>query len=102
MDKVFNFSSLLGLTYALLGIAYFVFMIVFLSQFRNRITEWALPLYLIQLVLIPLVLTFVGALLFFLNSPIHEDLQVVQFLTLLIIIFLLGKDVLVNLVDSNR
>jgi hypothetical protein len=96
MNIGINISSLFGLIYFLTGIAYFIFLIVFLSANSRRMADWLLPVFIMQIFFIPLLLIISGGILFFQGWRLDPVLQFGQFLSFIVIILLLIKDILVS------
>ena len=97
-----NVSSLIGIVYLLFAIVYFILMLVWLSQRGNRLTGLGLALYIIQVIFTPLVMLLCGVILIFQGWRLDPILLVLQFLLLLLIVYLSIKDIVINVVYRNR
>jgi small-conductance mechanosensitive channel len=97
-----NIASLLGSIHVLLGIIYLVLMVFFLVKRATRLTNWALSLYLIQAIFIPILMFLSGLILIFQGWRLDPILQFGQFLSFLIIIYFGIKDIVINAVYRNR
>ena len=98
----FDLTILLGLTYLLLAIVYFILILVALVQRRARLTGWVLLTYIIQAIFIPVLLLICGLILIFQGWRLDPVLQLEQFLLAVIIFYLIIKDVLINSRGRNN
>jgi hypothetical protein len=57
-----NIASLLGTIHVLLGVIYLILMVFFLIQRTTRLTNWALSLYIIQAIFIPVLMFLSGVI----------------------------------------
>ena len=97
-----NVASLLGIIYVLLGATYLILMVFFLVKRATRLTNWALSLYIIQAIFIPVSMFLSGVILIFQGWRLDPILQFGQFLSFLIIIYFCIKDIVINAVYRNR
>ncbi len=97
-----NIASLLGIIHVLLGAIYLILMVFFLVQRATRLTNWALLLYIIQTIFIPVLMFLCGFILIFQGWRLDPILQFGQFLSFLIIIYFAIKDIVINAVYRNR
>ncbi|MBW4571772.1 MAG: Ycf66 family protein [Tolypothrix carrinoi HA7290-LM1] len=97
-----NIGLNLGIIYVLLGAAYLILMVFFLVQRATRLTNWALSLYIIQAIFIPVLMLLCGLILIFQGWRLDPVLQFGQFLSFLIIIYFSIKDIVINAVYRNR
>lgn len=96
-----NVASLLGIIYVLLGAAYLILMVCFLVK-TTRLTNWALSLYIIQGIFIPVLMFLSGVILIFQGWRLDPILQFGQVILFLLIIYLTIKDIVINAVYRNR
>jgi Ycf66 protein N-terminus len=97
-----NIASLLGVIHVLLGAIYLILMIFFLVQRATRLTNYALSLYIIQAIFIPVLMFLSGVIFIFQGWRLDPILQFGQFLSFLIIIYFAIKDIVINAVYRNR
>ena len=97
-----NLASLIGITYVLLAIVYFILTVAWLARRGNRLTGWALALYIIQVVFTPIIMLLCGIILFFQGWRLDPILQFEQFLLLLLIVYFTIKDIVINAVYRNK
>jgi hypothetical protein len=97
-----NLAGLIGIIYFLLAIIYFILTVAWLSQRGTRLTSWALALYIIQVIFIPIIMLMCGVILFFQGWRLDPILQFGQLLSLLLIIYFTIKDIVINAVYRNR
>lgn len=97
-----NTSQYLGLLYIIFGISYLIFMICWLVKRSKTLNNWSLNLYHLQLIFGPIILGGYGLIMIFHGWRLHLPLQFSQFLLLLLITYLIVKDIVINKIYENR
>ncbi|MHC5599327.1 MAG: Ycf66 family protein [Nostoc sp.] len=97
-----NLAGLIGIIYLLWAIIYLILTVAWLAQRGTRLRGWALALYIIQLIFVPIIMLLSGAILFFQGWRLDPVLQFEQFLSLLLILYLSIKDIVINAVYRER
>lgn len=94
--------TFIGLAYILLSIVYFFFMIAWLVPRFNRLNPSAITMYILQIIFIPIPILISGSILVFQGWRLDPILQFANFLLFLVLIYLLIKDVTINVISRNR
>ena len=97
-----NSASILGIIYLLLAVGYLIFMVFWLVKRGTRLTSWALALYIIQSIVVPILILLCGLILIFQGWRLDPILQFGQLLSFLLIIYLILKDIVINSVYRDR
>ncbi|MGD1911084.1 MAG: hypothetical protein ACFB2X_09580 [Rivularia sp. (in: cyanobacteria)] len=97
-----NIASLLGLLQIIFGLFYLIFVIFQLIRMGNRLSSSVKTFYIIQLFVLPAFLVLSGFILLFQGWRLDPVLQFQQFLLFLLVIFLILKDIVINITNTNR
>jgi hypothetical protein len=95
-------ATLIGLGYILLGVVYFFFMIAWLIPRFARLNPSAATMYILQIVFIPIPILISGSILVFQGWRLDPILQFGNFLIFLVLMYLLVKDITINVISRNR
>jgi Ycf66 protein N-terminus len=94
--------TLIGLAYILLSVVYFFFMIAWLIPRFNRLNPSATTMYILQIIFIPIPILISGFILVFQGWRLDPILQFGNFLIFLVLMYLLIKDITINVISRNR
>ncbi|MEO1374402.1 MAG: Ycf66 family protein [Cyanobacteria bacterium J06635_10] len=97
-----NPASLVGLLQMVFGLFYLIFVVVQLIRMGNRLSSSVKAFYIIQLFVLPAFLLLSGFILLFQGWRLDPVLQFQQFLLFILVIFLILKDILINIINTNR
>lgn len=92
-----NPPSLLGIFYLLLSIAFLIFTIVWLPRI-SKLNGSALKFYIQQSIFISILMLVCGWVFTFKTGCLNPNFQFAQFLLLLLINYLIIKDIVINII----
>lgn len=96
-----NTSQYLGFLYIIFGISYLFFMIFWLVKRSKAFNNLSLNVYRLQLIFGPIILGGYGLIIIWHGWRLHPPLQFSQFLLLLLITYLIVKDIVINRIYKN-
>ena len=94
--------TLIGFAYILLSVVYFFFMIAWLIPRFSRLNPSAITTYILQIIFIPIPILISGSILVFQGWRLDPILQFSNFLLFLVLMYLLIKDITINVISRNR
>jgi Ycf66 protein N-terminus len=97
-----NSASIIGMFYVSLSVVYLLFMIILFVKRASRLQSSTKVRYILQLAFIPFVLFSSGFILVFQGWRLDPILQAEQVLLFILVLYLIIKDIGMDISSRNR